>query len=137
MSTGRLAAEMNISRTSAQCLLRKDLRLFLYKGIKQQKLTNLQKKEKNNWVSNSYRKEDINRGLFYYEILFYLDGIYNARNDRIWTPSREEADKRGAIYEKTQFLVKVMVWLGVRAQGFTTSVMERWMPKDTLRKSFL
>ena len=34
------------------------------------------------------------------EKLFDLDGIYNAQNDRIWAPSREEADKRDAVYEK-------------------------------------
>ena len=45
VSTRRLAAEMNISRTSAQRILRKDLRLFPYKRIKQPKLTDLQKKK--------------------------------------------------------------------------------------------
>ena len=43
VSTRRLAAEMNISRTSAQRILQKDLRLFSYKRIKQPKLTDLQK----------------------------------------------------------------------------------------------
>ena len=77
----------------------------------------------------------ISIGDFSNEKSFYLDGIYNAQNDKIWATSRE-VDKRGAVYEKTQFPVKVTVWLRVCAQGFTMSVMERWMPKDTLRKSF-
>ena len=45
VSTSRLAAEMNISRTSAPRMLRKDLGCFPYKKIKQPKLTDLQKKE--------------------------------------------------------------------------------------------
>ena len=60
---------------------------------------------------NNYTKEDINRWLFSDEKLFDLDEIYNAQNDRIWAPSREEADKRGAVYEKTRFPLKVILWL--------------------------
>ena len=96
-------AEINISRTSAEHILRKDRRLFPCKRIKQMKLTDLQRKEKKrikfaNWVLNNYTKEDINR------FLFDLDGIYNAQNDRIWASSREEADKRSAVDEKNPIL---------------------------------
>ena len=105
VSARRLAVEMNISWTTAQCILRKELRLFPYKRIKQLKLIDLQEKKRikfANWVLNNYTKE---------EIFFGLDGIYNAQNDRIWAASREEADKRGAVYEKTRFPRKVIVWL--------------------------
>jgi transposase len=44
VSKRRLAAEMNISRRSAQRILREDLGCFPYKKIKQPKLTDLQKK---------------------------------------------------------------------------------------------
>ena len=54
--------------------------------------------------------------LFSDEKYFDLNGIYNSQNDRVWAVSREEADKRGAIYEETRFLVKVMMWLGVCGQ---------------------
>ncbi len=37
--------------------------------------------------------------------------------------NREEADKKGDIHEKTKFPVKVMVWLGVCAQGLTVPVI--------------
>ncbi|CAF4030680.1 unnamed protein product [Rotaria magnacalcarata] len=50
-------------------------------------------------------------------------GIYNAQNDRVWAMSREEADKKGAIHEKTKFPVKVMVWLGVCAESLTVPVI--------------
>ncbi|CAF0885011.1 unnamed protein product [Rotaria sordida] len=45
VSSRKLAAEMNISRTSARQILREDLHCFPYKKIKQPKLTDLQKKE--------------------------------------------------------------------------------------------
>ena len=51
--TRRLTAEMNISRTSAQRILRNDLGCFSYKKIKQPRLTDLQKRKRvkfANWV---------------------------------------------------------------------------------------
>ncbi len=36
---------------------------------------------------------------------------------------REEADKKGGVHEKTKFLVKVMVWLGVCGEGLTVLVI--------------
>ena len=74
-------------------------------------------------MSNNYTKKDINRWLFSDENFFDLDGIYNAQNDLIWAPSREEADQRGTVYEKNRFLTKVIVWLGVCARGFTMLVI--------------
>ena len=47
--------------------------------------------------------------LFSDEKLFDTDGIYNCQNDRIWTVSRVEADKRGGIKQKRKFPHKVMV----------------------------
>ena len=72
-----------------------------------------------NWVLNNYTKDDTKRWLFSDEKYFDSDGIYNVQNDRIWNVSREEADKRGAIHEKTEFLIKVMVWLSVCAEGLS------------------
>jgi transposase len=126
VSTRRLAAEMNISRRSAQRILREDLGCLPYKKIKQPKLTDLQKQKRAkfaNWVLNNYNKDDTKRWLFTDEKYFDLDGIYNAQNDRVWAVNREEADKKGGIHEKTKFPVKVMVWLGVCAQGLTVPVI--------------
>ena len=68
VSTKRLAAEMNILRTSAQRMLRKDLGCFPYKQTKQPKLTNLQKRKRvklANWILNYYTKEDTQKWLFF------------------------------------------------------------------------
>jgi hypothetical protein len=126
VSSRRLAAEMNISRTSARRILREDLGCFPYKKIKQPKLTDLQKRKRvkfANRVLNHYNKEDTKKWLFTDEKYFDLDGVYNVQNDRIWAVNREEADKKGGVHEKTKFPVKVMVWLGVCGQGLTEPVI--------------
>ncbi|CAF1332937.1 unnamed protein product [Rotaria magnacalcarata] len=46
VSTRRLVAEMNISKSSIHRILRKDLGCFPYKKIKQPKLTDVQKQRK-------------------------------------------------------------------------------------------
>lgn len=78
VSSRRVAAEMNISRTSAQRILREDLGYFPDKKIKQPKLTRLQKKKRvkfANWVLNHYTKEDTKKWLFTDEKYSDLDGI--------------------------------------------------------------
>ena len=56
------------------------------------------------------------------EKFFDLDEIYNAQNDRMWASSRE-ADKRVQFMRKLDSRVKMTVWLGVCAQGFTMPVI--------------
>ncbi|CAM4837760.1 unnamed protein product [Rotaria magnacalcarata] len=126
ISSRRLAAEINISRTNARRILREDLGCFPYKKIKQPRLTDLQKKKRvkfANWVFNHYTKNDTEIWLFSDEKYFDLDGIYNVQNDRVWAISRTEADRQGAIHQKPKFPTKVMVRLGVCAQGLTEPVI--------------
>jgi transposase len=126
VSTRLLAADMSISRTSVRRILHEDLGCFPYKKIKQPKLIDLQKRKRvkfANWVLNHYNKEDTKKWLFTDEKYFDLDGVYNVQNDREWAVSREEADKQGGIHQKTKFPTKVMVWLGVCAEGLTVPVI--------------
>ena len=61
VSTRRLAAEINISKTSAHRFLREDFDCFPYKKVKQPKLTNLQNQKRmkfGNWVLSNYTKDD-------------------------------------------------------------------------------
>ncbi len=53
--------------------------------------------------------------------------------------NREEVDKKGGIHEKTKFPVKVMVWLGVCAQGLTVPVIfeDATMDADRYINEFL
>ena len=112
-STRRSAAKIKISKSSIHRILREDLRCFPYK---KPKITDLQKRKRNKFASsiwNNYTKNDTKRWLFSDEKDFDFNGIYNSQNDRVWTVSREEADKREAIHVETSFPVKVIMWLGV------------------------
>ena len=64
MSTRKLAVEMDISKSSVHRILREDLGCFLYKKIKQPRLTDIQKMKRvkfANWVLNNYTKDDIKK----------------------------------------------------------------------------
>ena len=125
-STRKLAAQLKISRTSVQRMLKEDLHYFPYKKITEPKLTELQKKKRvkfANWVLNNFSKEDTKKWLFSDEKMFDLNGIYNSQNDRVWAPSRQVADERGGVHQKTKFPAKVMIWLGACSEGLTTPVI--------------
>jgi len=74
-------------------------------------------------VRNNFRKEDTLKILFSDEKMFDIDGIYNAQNDRIWAVNREEADKKGGVWQKRKFPQKVMVWLGACSKGLTPLII--------------
>ena len=68
--------------------------------------------------------------LFSDEKLFDIDGVYNVQTDRVWAPSRVEANECGEIKMKRKFLIqKVMVWLGACSKGITSLVI---FEEDTL-----
>ncbi len=54
---------------------------------------------------------------------FDIDGVYNRQNDRIWAPSREQADANDGIHRKTKFPQSVIVWLGACYDGATHPVI--------------
>jgi hypothetical protein len=53
-----------------------------------------------NWIQTNFNEEQTLKFLVSDEKMFELDGVYNAQNDRIWTVSRPDADKRGAVKQK-------------------------------------
>ena len=101
-----LARELKTSKTSIRRLLREDLSYRPYKIIKQRALTNEQKinrKRFAKWVQNNFRKDDIRKWLFSDEKVFDIDAVYNSQNDRIWAPSRAEANKQGGRRRNVNF----------------------------------
>ena len=48
--------------------------------------------------------------------MFNIDGVYNSQNERIWAPSRADADAKGGIKQIQKFPKKVMVWLGASSK---------------------
>lgn len=126
VSARKLSRELKISRTTIQRILKKDLKLFPYKKVVEPRLTDAHKAERKkfaNWVRSNFRKEQTMRILFTDEKRFDIDGVYNVQNDRIWAPSRKEADERGGIHQKRKFPQSVMVWLGACSKGITPLVI--------------
>ena len=44
--------------------------------------------------------------------MFDIDGVYNSQSERIWAPSRADADAKGSIKQIQKFPKKVMIWFG-------------------------
>ena len=72
---------------------------------------------------NNCSKEDTRKWVFTDEKYFDFDGIYNLQNDRVWAPSREEADRKGGFHQRTKHGGKVMVWLGTYAKSLAIPVI--------------
>ena len=76
---------LDISERSIRRILKVDLGLRSYKKIIEPLLSDNQKKTVCELSSKrkNFRKK-----------LFDIDGIYNSRNERVWTVDRNDADKR-------------------------------------------
>ena len=113
-------------KTSARRILIDDLGYRPYKIIQEPALTDEQKENRKkfaHWVKSNFKKNDLSRWLFSDENFFDIDGVYNSQNDRIWAPSRADADSRGGIKRKRKFPTKVTVWLGACSTGLTPLVI--------------
>ena len=122
----KLAVEMGLSETTVRRVFREDVKLKPYK-IKVKPLLTDQHRENRkrfaNWIRTNFRKEDTMRILFSDEKMFDIDGVYNSQNQRIWAPSRVEADAKGGIKRKIKFPPRVMVWLAVCSKGVSPLVI--------------
>ncbi|CAF0740495.1 unnamed protein product [Didymodactylos carnosus] len=126
MSTQKLAMVHNVSRRTMQRLIKDDLGYKSYIKRVAPKLTDTEKKKRFSfgiWARKNVRKSLSRKILFSDEKRFDIDGVYNKQNDRIWAPSREQADLNGGIHRKTKFPQGVMVWLGVCHDGVTRPVI--------------
>ena len=116
----KIARDLRISRTSAQRIFKDDLKLKSYRIKVQPKISEDQKAKRLKfayWIRTNFRKEDTLRFLFSDEKMFDIDGVYNFQNERIWAPSRADADAKGGIKQIQKFPEKVMVWLGACSKG--------------------
>ncbi|CAF4205301.1 unnamed protein product [Rotaria socialis] len=122
----KIARDLRISLRSAQRILKDDLKLKSYKKNTQPKNSEAQKAKRfkfANWIRTNFRKEDTLRFLFSDEKMFDIDGVHNSQNERIWAPSRADADVKGGIRLVQKFPKKVMVWLGACSKGVSPLVI--------------
>ena len=122
-SCRKIARDLRISRTSAQRILKGDLKLKSYRIKVQPKISEDQKTKRlkfANWIRTNFRKEDTQISD---EEMFDIDGVYNSQNEKIWAPSRADTDAKGGIKQIQKFPKKVMVWLGACSKGVSPLVI--------------
>ena len=61
------------------------------------------------WTRKNIRKSTARKILFSDEKRFDIDGVYNRQNDRIYAPSRQEADSNGGVHGKSKYPQDVCV----------------------------
>lgn len=125
-STRKLSKKLNVSRTTIQRIIKKDLGLKSYKKRVIPKVTTVQQAKRRSfaiWARKNVRKDDTKKILFSDEKCFDINGCYNRQNDRIWAVDRGTADFVGGTHQKTKFPTKVMVWLGASFNGLTRPVI--------------
>ena len=69
------------------------------------------------WVKNNFKKSDLSKWLFSDEKLYDIDNVYNSQSDRMWAPSRTDANACGDIKRRRKLPTKTMAWLGHIQQG--------------------
>jgi len=114
VSTRGLVLDLGISHESARRILRDDLGCRPYKHVIEPALTEEQKeirKKFANWVRTNFRKQETLKILFSDEKMFDIDGVYNTQNDRIWAVNQDEANQKGGVHQKKNFLRKS--WFGL------------------------
>ena len=107
----KIARDLRISRTIAQRILKDHLKLKSYRIKVQTKISGDQKAERlkfANWIRTNFRKQDTLRFLFSDDKMFDIDGVYNSQNERVWVPSRADADAKGGIKQIQKFSKKVV-----------------------------
>ena len=126
VSARKLLKELKLFSTRIQRILKDDLRYFSYKITIKPFLTDAHKAERkgfSSWVPSKFRKEQTMRILFSDEKLFDIDIVYSVQNDRVWAPSRVEANECGGIKMKRKLPQKIMVWLSACSKGITPLVI--------------
>ena len=96
----KIACDLRISHTSAQTILKDNIKFKFHKNKVQSKLSEDHKAKRlkfENWIRMNFRKQATLRFLFSDEKLFDFDGAYNSQNDRSWIPSRAVADAKDGI----------------------------------------
>ena len=112
--------------TSAQRILKDDLKLKSYRIIVQPKISEDQKTKRlkfANWIRTNFRKEDTLRFLFSDEKMFDIDDVYNSQNERIWVPSRADADAKGGISTQLECVSSPIIFFPVLSLYTQTMVV--------------
>ena len=117
---------MNISHTTVQNVLEKDLKCYPYKKVKQQLLSGpTHKKRLKRARLLLHHLQDCMQPpvLWTNEKLFTVQAIHNAQNDRVWARNVKDIPKEHRISFRHQKPASVMVWAGITSSGLKTPLI--------------
>ena len=121
-----IAKAMNISHTTVQNVLEKDLKCYLYKKVKRQLLSGptCEKRLKRARLL-LHRLQDCTQPpvLWTDEKLFTVQGIHNTQNDRVWARNVKDIPEEHQISFQCQKPASVMVGAGVTSCGLKTPLI--------------
>ena len=117
---------MNISHTTVQNVLEKDLKCYPYKKVKRQLLSGPTcKKRLKRARLLLHRLQDCMQPpvLWTDEELFTVQAVHNAQNDRVWARNVKDISEERRISFWCQKPASVMVWAGVMSCGLKTPLI--------------
>lgn len=136
-SAREIAKDNNCSRRTIARIIAEDLNLKPYKKIPSPDLNEAHISKRYTfccWVRKNYNHERCQSILFSDEKMFDANGQINRQNDRIYAASRDDANSDMGLHPMKKFPFKVMVWLGVTWNGFTSLVV--LPPKTSFNSDF-
>lgn len=118
LSIRSISRNLDLSSSSVQRILRKDLGIFPYKIQVGQRLERSDIERRFNFANEicqliDEEGFDLNKIIFSDEAHFYLDGYVNRQNYRIWGSQKPEITITKPLHP-----IKVTVWAGICSEGF-------------------
>ena len=121
-----IAKAINISHTTVQNVLEKDLKCYPYKKVKRQLLSGptLEKRLKRARLLLHCLQDCMQPPVLWTdEKLFTVQAVHNAQNDRVWARNVKDIPEEHRISFRCQKLASVMVWAGVTSCGLKTPLI--------------
>lgn len=113
----KMAADLNVSRSSMHNILRKDLGLQAFKKRKVHGVSAASKKKRLERASLLLSRHGGEEFIFSDEKLFVLQQSHNVQNDRLWAISSRTVPESDRNIPRFQSADSVMVWRGICKRG--------------------
>lgn len=116
-----LAKVMRISRSSVRRIIKFDLALKPFKKVVAQHLTENHIRQRmlrcTSLLDRFSTDEDVDSIIFTDETPFTLQSGLNRQNSRIYAQSKQDINPKELLFERKQFNLKLMVWIGISVAG--------------------
>ena len=124
-SVRKMAAELKVSRSSLQRIVKRDLGLSSFKKRKVHYLSKVMKEKRlkrSKVLIDRFATQGLDHVLFSDEKLFTVEEAYNQQNDRILSSTASTIPEEYRYVKRVQKPCSVMVWAGISSLGRTPIV---------------